>query len=283
MCSLSHIYWLKHNTFQTFLMRSIKVYLYSNSNKELIQHGNSTLYPYLTNVTDSVYDAYMKEHFPNGEVNGTDFRDCSLEKELDSAAAGTGLAFVVFTQAIVELPASPFWSIIFFLMLLALGLGSQIGTMEGVVNTVFECSYFKNIRKEVLTGIWTLTRDKNKLIIPHALKFHFHVLQESCASYLSAVDWSLSLVLGNIGYHYLMDMLAQLAWLSSLYWNSFRLCTFTDMKGWLFKQVKVSNYILEWYWFTHHVSWSLLCKGSLWISNTWLATILDGIGKYVGD
>lgn len=43
----------------------------------------------------------------------------------------------VFTQAIVELPASPFWAIIFFLMLLALGLGSQIGTMEGVVKYGF--------------------------------------------------------------------------------------------------------------------------------------------------
>jgi solute carrier family 6 amino acid/orphan transporter-like 15/16/17/18/20 len=122
------------------------------SNKELIMKTNMTIYPNVTDVTDSIYDEYMKDRFPDGDVNGTDFRDCSLERELDSAAAGTGLAFVVFTQAIVELPASPFWSIIFFLMLLALGLGSQIGTMEGVVNTVFDCSYFKGVRKELLTG-----------------------------------------------------------------------------------------------------------------------------------
>lgn len=47
----------------------------------------------------------MQQHFPTEEsLNNSGFADCSLEKELDSAAAGTGLAFVVFTQAIVELP-----------------------------------------------------------------------------------------------------------------------------------------------------------------------------------
>lgn len=114
--------------------------------------ANSTLFPNATLIDDDTYEKYMKEHFHSDNFTGTGFEDCSLEKELDSAAAGTGLAFVVFTQAIVELPASPFWSIIFFLMLLALGLGSQIGTMEGVVNTVFETSYFNHIRKEILTG-----------------------------------------------------------------------------------------------------------------------------------
>ena len=114
---------------------------------------NGTVYKDISMITDDIYSDFMRKEFPNG--NATDpFRDCSLEKELDEAAAGTGLAFVVFTQAIVELPISPFWSIIFFMMLLALGIGSQIGTMEGVVNTVFESSYFNHIKKPILTGTY---------------------------------------------------------------------------------------------------------------------------------
>ncbi|XP_018020637.1 sodium-dependent neutral amino acid transporter B(0)AT3 isoform X2 [Hyalella azteca] len=80
------------------------------------------------------------------------FQHCSVEEQLNEAAEGTGLAFIVFTQAIVELPGSNFWSIAFFMMLLALGLGSQFGTMEGVITNLFDMKIFARVRKEVLTG-----------------------------------------------------------------------------------------------------------------------------------
>ncbi|XP_014260185.1 sodium- and chloride-dependent transporter XTRP3 [Cimex lectularius] len=81
-----------------------------------------------------------------------DLEMCSLAKQLDQAAEGTGLAFIVFTQAIVELPGAPFWAIIFFLMLLSLGIGSQIGILEGMLCTIFDIDIFKRIRKPYLTG-----------------------------------------------------------------------------------------------------------------------------------
>lgn len=63
------------------------------------------------------------------------------------------MAFIVFTQAIVELPSAPFWSCIFFLMLLTLGLGTQIGLLEGMLCVVFEINFFKKIKKPYLTGV----------------------------------------------------------------------------------------------------------------------------------
>ncbi|KAJ8370212.1 hypothetical protein SKAU_G00102400 [Synaphobranchus kaupii] len=77
-----------------------------------------------------------------------DLDPCLLEDELNKAVQGTGLAFIAFTEAMTHFPASPFWSVMFFFMLINLGLGSMIGTMEGITSPVLDT--FK-IRKEILT------------------------------------------------------------------------------------------------------------------------------------
>ena len=69
---------------------------------------------------------------------------------------GTGLAFIAFTEAMTHFPASPFWSVMFFFMLINLGLGSMIGTMTGITTPILDA--FK-IRKEILcgeSGYWLL-------------------------------------------------------------------------------------------------------------------------------
>ncbi|XP_003700818.1 sodium- and chloride-dependent transporter XTRP3 isoform X2 [Megachile rotundata] len=117
------------------------------SNKDLLlQHGLLSL-----NFTTDDYDQAVNT-FNNTAYNFT-LDSCSLSTELDKAAEGTGLAFIVFTQAIVELPGAPFWSCIFFLMLLALGLGSQIGILEGMLCVIFDIDLFKRIKKQYMTGV----------------------------------------------------------------------------------------------------------------------------------
>uniref|UniRef100_A0A8W4FKJ5 Solute carrier family 6 member 15 n=1 Tax=Sus scrofa TaxID=9823 RepID=A0A8W4FKJ5_PIG len=98
-----------------------------------------------------VYDIIQKvkeEEFPALHLNS-----CQIEDELNKAVQGTGLAFIAFTEAMTHFPASPFWSVMFFLMLVNLGLGSMFGTIEGIITPIVDT--FK-VRKEILTVICCL-------------------------------------------------------------------------------------------------------------------------------
>ncbi|KAJ1137770.1 hypothetical protein NDU88_004166 [Pleurodeles waltl] len=90
-----------------------------------------------------VIKTVKEEHFQDLGLDA-----CLLVEELNKAVQGTGLAFIAFTEAMTHFPASPFWSVMFFLMLINLGLGSMIGTMAGLVTPITDT--FK-VRKELLT------------------------------------------------------------------------------------------------------------------------------------
>lgn len=54
----------------------------------------------------------------------------------DVVDAGPGLAFIAFPTAVATLPGAPFFAVMFFFMLILLGLDSQFGTIEGVVTAI---------------------------------------------------------------------------------------------------------------------------------------------------
>lgn len=56
-----------------------------------------------------------------------------LQIVLLQGVEGTGLAFIVFTEAIIKMPVSPLWAVLFFVMLFCLGLSTMFGNIEGVV------------------------------------------------------------------------------------------------------------------------------------------------------
>ncbi|XP_003701757.1 sodium- and chloride-dependent glycine transporter 1 [Megachile rotundata] len=66
-----------------------------------------------------------------------------LAHELDVPVAsvvdqGAGLAFIVYPEVVARLPVAPVWSLLFFVMLLSLGLDSQFALMETVTTAILD-------------------------------------------------------------------------------------------------------------------------------------------------
>ncbi|MGH0125596.1 UNVERIFIED_CONTAM: hypothetical protein FKN15_010362 [Acipenser sinensis] len=61
------------------------------------------------------------------------------------ACWGPGLVFIIYPEAIATLPWSSVWSVIFFIMLLTLGIDSAMGGMESVITGLID--EFKFLRK----------------------------------------------------------------------------------------------------------------------------------------
>uniref|UniRef100_A0A3Q3EP20 Transporter n=1 Tax=Labrus bergylta TaxID=56723 RepID=A0A3Q3EP20_9LABR len=78
---------------------------------------------------------------------------CDLNKELDTAVEGTGLAFIVYSEAIKNMPLPQLWSVLYFSMLLLLGMGSMLGNVTAIITPLRDFKVFSRISNELFNGL----------------------------------------------------------------------------------------------------------------------------------
>lgn len=90
-------------------------------------------------------------------VESLDLATCDMKFFLSQGVEGTGLAFIVFTEAIIRMPISPLWAVLFFVMLFCLGLSTMFGNIEGVVAPLQDLNVLpKTWPKEIFCGLTCL-------------------------------------------------------------------------------------------------------------------------------
>ncbi|XP_041104372.1 sodium-dependent neutral amino acid transporter B(0)AT3-like [Polyodon spathula] len=108
------------------------------------------------NVTRENYDSWLNHlnTTHSQEIEDLHLKHCSIQEFLDQSASGTGLAFIVFTEAVIKMPGSQVWAVLFFVMLFSLGLSSMFGNLEGILTPLLDLHLVpKWLPKEAFTGL----------------------------------------------------------------------------------------------------------------------------------
>ncbi|XP_041946295.1 sodium- and chloride-dependent neutral and basic amino acid transporter B(0+) [Alosa sapidissima] len=164
------------------------------------------------------------------------------------ASAGFGLAFIAYPDALSQLPVSPLWSILFFFMLLTLGLDSQFAGIEVISTCLSDAcpAYFKSKRSHVTVGVCVVLFLLGLPCVTGAGIYWVTLIDHFCAGWVLLFAGLLELI--GLSYIYglnrfIKDIEMMIGMKSATFWLWWRAC-------WFFISPVVILVILVWSLYT---------------------------------
>jgi len=89
---------------------------------------------------------------------------------------GPGLAFIAYPEGLAMMPVAPFWSILFFVMLLTLGVDSQFAFVETIVTAIVDEFPALNSRRRKVALVGTTCATMFLLGLPQCSRVSYSCL-----------------------------------------------------------------------------------------------------------
>ncbi|XP_055499435.1 sodium- and chloride-dependent neutral and basic amino acid transporter B(0+)-like [Leucoraja erinacea] len=147
------------------------------------------------------------------------------------AKSGFGLAFIAYPEALAQLPVAPFWSILFFFMLVTLGLDSQFATIETILTALLDQfpKVLQSKRIYLTAGICSIFFFLGLTCVSQAGIYWINILDHFCGGWGILVAAVVELI--GISWIYGVNrfikdiemMIGEKSWIFWLWW---RLCWF---------------------------------------------------------
>ncbi|XP_045433095.1 orphan sodium- and chloride-dependent neurotransmitter transporter NTT5 isoform X1 [Pipistrellus kuhlii] len=109
--------------------------------------------------------------------------NCDLSEQLKEVMEGPGVAFVAFTEIIAVFAGSTFWAIIVFLFLVATGLSTMQGIMQGIITPLLDTFAVTRRHSTLLTvGVCTSMSLGSFFFVQPAGSYYVNLLDDYWAS-----------------------------------------------------------------------------------------------------
>uniref|UniRef100_UPI00398EDD90 sodium- and chloride-dependent neutral and basic amino acid transporter B(0+)-like isoform X2 n=1 Tax=Pristiophorus japonicus TaxID=55135 RepID=UPI00398EDD90 len=144
------------------------------------------------------------------------------------AQSGFGLAFIAYPEALAQLPWAPLWSILFFFMLVTLGLDSQFANIETILTALLDLfpQFLRSKRLYLTTGICLLFYFLGLVCVTQAGIYWINLIDHFCIGWGLIVAALLELIGLSWIYgvnRFIKDiemMIGERNWLFWLWWRA---------------------------------------------------------------